>query len=99
MAPFKDKLTGPTSIESDDDIERWFRKTAITANHPCGTCAIGPVVDNKLRVRGTKGLRVVDASAIPTIISGHINACVLMMAEMASDLIRERALLPPIFND
>jgi 4-pyridoxate dehydrogenase len=99
MAPFKDKLTGPTSIESDDDIEQWFRKTAITANHPCGTCAIGPVVDNKLRVRGTKGLRVVDASAIPTIISGHINACVLMMAEMASDLIRERALLPPIFDD
>jgi len=98
MAPFRGKLTGPSSIKSDHDIEQWFRETAITANHPCGTCAIGTVVDNRLRVLGTERLRVVDASVIPTIVSGHINACVLMIAEIASDMIRDLPLLPPILD-
>jgi choline dehydrogenase-like flavoprotein len=98
VASFRGKLTGPSSIKSDDDIEQWFRNTAVTANHPCGTCGIGSVVDNGLRVLGTERLRVVDASVIPTIVSGHINACVLMIAEMASDVIRELPLLPPILD-
>jgi choline dehydrogenase-like flavoprotein len=98
MARFKAELAGPSSVETGDDIEQWFRKTAITANHPCGTCAIGSVVDSDLRVRGATNLRVVDASAMPTIVSGHINACVLMMAEKASDLILGRAPLQPIAN-
>jgi 4-pyridoxate dehydrogenase len=82
------QLTGPSSIGSDGDIEQWIRNTAITANHPCGTCGIGSVVDSELSVLGATCLRVVDASAMPSIISGHINACVLMMAEKASDMIR-----------
>ena len=75
------------------------RPTIITAHHPCGTCAmgIGPqaVVDPQLRVRGIEGLRVVDASAMPDLVSAHINACVLMIAEKAADLIRGKPPLPP----
>ena len=71
---------------------------AITAHHPCGTCAmgIGPdtVTDPELRVRGVERLRVVDASVMPDLVSAHINACVLMIAEKASDLIRNQAPLP-----
>jgi 4-pyridoxate dehydrogenase len=96
LAKFRGKLIGPPSVDSDDDIEQWFRKTAVTANHPCGTCGIGAVVDPQLRVLGVERLRIVDASVMPTIVSGHINACVLMMAERAADLIRGTKLLPPI---
>jgi choline dehydrogenase-like flavoprotein len=56
---------------------------------------MGPnsVVDPQFRVRGVEGLRVVDASAMPDLVSAHINACVLMMAEKASDMIRGRPAL------
>ncbi|MEE8439293.1 MAG: GMC oxidoreductase, partial [Micropepsaceae bacterium] len=60
-------------------------------HHPAGTCAMGDkqtnVLDPRLRVRGIENLRVVDASAMPDMVSAHINACVLMMAEKAADLI------------
>lgn len=63
----------------------------MTAHHPAGTCRMGSdsgaVLDPQLRVRGVDGLRVVDASAMPDIVSAHINACVLMMGEKASDII------------
>jgi choline dehydrogenase-like flavoprotein len=81
-------------VQSDDEIDAWIRKVAITAHHPAGTCAMGgsadSVLDPQLRVRGIDGLRVVDASAMPDMVSAHINACVLMMAEKAADLIRGR---------
>jgi choline dehydrogenase-like flavoprotein len=88
----------PAKSWSDGDIDEMFRKTAITAHHPCGTCAIGSVVDPQLRVLGAQGLRVVDASVMPDLVSAHINACVMMIAEKASDMIRGRSALPPISN-
>ena len=79
-------------------IQAWIRKTALTAHHPCGTCPMGTgpdsVLDPELKVRGVDGLRVVDASVMPDIVSAHINACVLMLAEKASDMIRGMAPLP-----
>ncbi len=92
---YRGDLAGPKTLKSDADIEEWFRSTAITAHHPCGTCAIGSVLDPQLRVLGAQSLRVVDASAMPDIVSSHINACVLMMAEKAADMIRGRDPLAP----
>ena len=70
---------------------------AATANHPASTCVMGTgpgaVVDPQFRVHGVEQLRVVDASAMPDLVSAHINACVLMMAENASDLIRGKPVL------
>jgi choline dehydrogenase-like flavoprotein len=89
---------GP-QVKSDAEIDAFIRQTAITAHHPCGTCAmgIGPdtVTDSELRVRGVERLRVVDASIMPDLVSAHINACVLMIAEKASDMILGRTPLPP----
>jgi 4-pyridoxate dehydrogenase len=98
VASMAGKLIGPSCIQSDRDIEQWIRNTAVTANHPCGTCGIGRVVDSKLSVLGVTSLRVVDASAMPTIVSGHINACVLMMAEKAADMIRARVSAPAMIG-
>ena len=81
---------GP-DCRADADIDAFVRRTAITAHHPCATCAMGSgddaVLDPALRVRGVEGLRVADASAMPDLVSGNINACVLMIAEKASDLV------------
>jgi len=82
-----------------EQIRAWIRRTAITAHHPAGTCAMGSdpsaVVDPQLRVRGVEGLRVADASVIPDMPSGHINACVFMIAERAADFVRGRRAAPP----
>jgi choline dehydrogenase-like flavoprotein len=56
--------------------------------HPTSTCSIGAVVDEKLRVKGTQSLRVVDASVMPAVPSGNINAAVIAVAEKAADLIK-----------
>ena len=78
------------------DIDAHIRNTAITVHHPAGTCKMGgerdefAVVDTELKVRGTAALRVVDASVMPDLVSGNINAAVLMIAERAADLIRGR---------
>ena len=89
---------GP-KVESDAKVDAWLRASVLTAHHPAGTCpmGIGPdaVLDPELSVRGIAGLRVVDASAMPDLVSAHINACVLMLAEKAADLIRGRPPLPP----
>jgi 4-pyridoxate dehydrogenase len=87
-------LSPGDKVKSDIEIDTWLKNTVITAHHPCGTCAMGStpdtVLDPELRVRGIEKLRVVDASSMPDLISAHINACIMMMAEKASDLIRGR---------
>lgn len=75
----------------DASLETHIKKTCTTVHHPLGTCRMGAdqesVVDPDLRVRGVDGLRVVDASAMPDLTGGNINAAVIMIAEKASDLI------------
>jgi 4-pyridoxate dehydrogenase len=70
------------------DIEEHIRATSITVHHPMGTCRMGDVVDDELRVKGVDALRVIDASVFPSGISGNINAAVLAVAEQGADLIR-----------
>ncbi len=95
MKPFiaAEFFPGP-NCQSDDEIDEHIRKTSITVHHPAGTCRMGvdrqSVVDPELRVRGVSGLRVVDASVMPDLVCGNINAAVIMIAEKASDLIRQR---------
>jgi 4-pyridoxate dehydrogenase len=101
LDPFRDVETAPgLEVKSDAEIDAWMRRVAQTANHPAGTCAMGngpdSVLDPELRVRGIERLRVVDASAMPDLISAHINACVIMMAEKAADVIRGRVPLAPV---
>lgn len=82
---------GP-DVRTDEDFERYLRQHGMPGNHACGTCAIGTsenaVVDPDLRVRGIDGLRVVDASVLPSVPGANINATVIAVAEKASDLIR-----------
>ena len=80
---------------SDEDLLDFAREYAQTIFHPSGTCKMGSdamaVVDAELRVRGVQGLRVVDCSIMPTLVSGNTNSPVIMIAEKASDLIRSAA--------
>ena len=72
----------------------FVERRAHTLYHPVGTCAMGSVVDDELRVIGLEGLRVVDASVMPTIPRGNTNAPTIMVAEKASDIIRGRTPAP-----
>ena len=80
--------------DSEADIMDFVQRRAHTLYHPVGTCAMGSVVDAECRVLGLEGLRVVDASVMPTIPRGNTNAPTIMVAEKASDMIRGRAPLP-----
>jgi len=93
MDPYRGEELNPgVAVKTDADIDVWLRNVVITAHHPAGTCAIGQdgVVNPDLKVHGIDGLRVCDASAMPDLVSAHINACVLMMAEKGADLISGR---------
>ena len=87
----REPLSVPDS-DSDEDIFDWVRRACQTVYHPTSTCSIGAVVDPELRVYGVEGLRVVDASVMPTITRGNTHAPTLMIAEKASDLIRGKGL-------
>jgi 4-pyridoxate dehydrogenase len=86
-------------VQSDEALRAFIRNAAMTFHHACGTCRMGrdegAVVDTEFRVRGVEQLRVVDGSVLPDLVGANINACVLMLAERACDLIRGRALLAP----
>jgi len=96
MAPFvgAEFFPGP-KCESDDEIDQHIRATSITVHHPAGTCRMGSddasVVDPQLRVRGLEGLRVIDASVMPDLVCGNINAAVVMIAEKGADLVQSAA--------
>ena len=83
------------SLESDADLERAAGDLGTTIFHPVGTCRMGvdpqAVVDDRLRVRGVAGLRVIDASVMPRITSGNTNAPTVMIAEQGADFIRTGA--------
>lgn len=89
---------GP-EVQSDADIDAFIRKKADSAYHPSCTCKMGSpsdptaVVDSETRVLGLERLRVVDASSMPSIVSGNLNAPTIMMAEKAADIIRGRPAL------
>jgi choline dehydrogenase-like flavoprotein len=89
------ELATSARMRSDEEIAQFIRGHADTIYHPVGTCRMGPgvhdVVDARLRVHGIAGLRVVDASIMPRIVSGNTNAPVIMIAEKAADMIRQDA--------
>ncbi len=95
-APLTDVLTtevAPGSqAQSDAEIDAWVREATNTALHPVGSCAMGTgpmaVCDAQLRVHGLQGLRIADASVMPTIVGGNTNAACIMIGEKAADLIR-----------
>jgi len=101
MRPYvkREVKPGPEAV-TDDELLEFCRNHGATIFHPSGTCRMGgdaaAVLDPRLRVRGIAGLRVVDCSAMPTLVSGNTNAPVVMMAEKAVDMIREDARRPAV---
>ena len=96
MSPFVRQEIKPGALAADDAaLLEFCRDTGATIFHPSGTCRMGSdamaVVDERLRVHGVQGLRVVDASAMPTLVSGNTNGPIVMMAEKAADMIRQDA--------
>jgi 4-pyridoxate dehydrogenase len=95
VRPFLDREIAPgPDVQADSDIDDYVRRTATTVYHPLGTCRMGDhsvgsaVVDTSLKVKGIDSLRVVDASVMPDLVGGNINASVIMIAEKAADAIR-----------
>lgn len=88
-----EEIVPGAEVTTQRDLDSFIRRTADSGYHPCGTCKMGQggdaVVDEKLRVHGVEGLRVADASIIPSIPTGNINATSIMIGEKAADLIRE----------
>jgi choline dehydrogenase/4-pyridoxate dehydrogenase len=103
LAPFvAGELAPGPAAQSDEALDAHIRATAISVHHPLGTCRMGrvddagTVVDPELRVVGVERLRVVDASVMPDLVGGNINAPIIMIAEKAADMIRGREPLAPV---
>jgi choline dehydrogenase len=90
----QEEFPGP-AVKSDEDLLEVLRASGESVFHPTSTCRMGTdersVVDSQLRVRGVQGLRVVDASVMPAVVSGNTNASVIAVAEKAADLIHSDA--------
>ena len=89
------------NVKQDAELDDYIRRTTVTVHHPGCTCRMGSdpattVVDPQLKVRGIRGLRVVDASVFPTLIAGNTNAAVVMIAEKAADMILGKRAPAPI---
>ena len=88
----KAEILPGTKAQTDAELIDFARCTGVSLFHPVGTCKMGldddAVVDARLRVRGVAGLRVIDASVMPTLISGNTNATAIMIAEKGSDIIK-----------
>jgi choline dehydrogenase len=102
LTPYRGaEVTPGADVKTDAEIDAWIRRTAETIYHPVGTCRMGAagdpfaVVDGELKVQGLAGLRVIDASVMPTLVGGNTNAPTIMIAEKAADMIRGRAALAP----
>ena len=95
------ELSPGPAVTTDADIDAHLRRKSESAYHPSCSCKMGAdedamaVVDGDLRVRGTQGLRVVDASVMPNVVSGNLNAPTIMIAEKAADIILGKTPLPP----
>jgi len=84
---------GPeVNLDKDEDVDAFVRQNGHSAYHPCCTAAMGSVVDNEGRVYGVQGLRVIDASIMPSMVSGNLNAPTIMMAEKCADAIKGQKL-------
>lgn len=102
FAPFRgEELQPGPGVQSDEEIDAFVREKADSAYHPSCTCKMGAaddpmaVVDNEARVYGVNNLRVVDASIMPSVVSGNLNAPTIMLAEKCADHIRGRAPITP----
>lgn len=99
MTPYRGlELRPGTDVNTDDEWEDYIRKNLLTAHHMAGTAKMGTdsdaVVNDELKVHGIEGLRVADASIMPTLVSGNTNAPTIMIAEKAADIIRGLPALP-----
>jgi choline dehydrogenase len=92
LAPYTVRPYDQPASDSDQDLQAYLRRHTYTAFHPVGTCRMGSgagaVLDTELRVRGVQGLRVIDASVMPSVVRGNTNAPTIAIAERAADLIR-----------
>jgi choline dehydrogenase len=97
-----EEIAPGVNVQSDTALEAYIRDTCSTVWHPVGTCKMGTdpmaVVDPELRVHGIEGLRVVDASIMPTITTGNTNAPTIMIGEKAADLIKAERTSQSIAN-
>ena len=98
--PYRGEEVAPgPDVRSDAEIDAFVRAKSDSAYHPSCTCKMGSdemaVVDGETRVRGLEALRIVDASIMPSIVSGNLNAPTIMMAEKAADMILGNPALEP----